>query len=51
MAPFNISIIDDNIFEINESFNLSISSHGSIIVGDPDLAVVIIVDNDSECDA
>lgn len=40
IAPFNISIIDDDVFEIDEHFTLSI---GSIE------ALVIIVDDDGEC--
>ena len=46
---FNISIIDDNIFEINENFTLAISSHESVTVGDTGQAKVIIMDDDSEC--
>ena len=46
---FNISIIDDNIFEINENFTLTISSHESVTVGELGQAKVIIVDDDSEC--
>ena len=48
MALFNISIIDDNIFEMDENFSLFISSNESIIFGDPSLAMVLIVDNDSK---
>ena len=52
IASFNISIIDDNIFEIDEYFNLTISTDFSlenIIAGDPSQAIVIIVENDGEC--
>ena len=49
MAPFNFSIIDDNIFENSENFNLTISSNESIIFGDPSVVLVVILDNDSEC--
>ena len=45
---FNISINDDNIFEENENFTLTINSSLStvVMVGDPGEATVTIVDND-----
>ena len=45
---FNISINDDNIFEDNENFTLTInlSLPRSVMVGHPGQASVIIVDND-----
>ena len=47
-VPFNISIIDDNIFEENENFTLTINSSlpTGVMVGNPDQATVTIVDND-----
>ena len=44
IAPFNISIIDDNIFEIDENFTLTIFSYGNYT-----FALVIILDDDGEC--
>ena len=45
---FNISINDDNIFEENEKFTLTIyqSLPTGVMVGNPDQTTVIIVDND-----
>ena len=48
-VPFNISIIDDNIFEENESFTLTIESSSlpSRFLLQPDCVLIItIVDND-----
>ena len=47
-VPFNISINDDNIFEENENFTLTISSSlpTGVMVGNPGQARVTIVDND-----
>ena len=48
-ASLNIAINDDNILEDNEEFKLSIresSLTGRVMVGNPDEATVIIVDND-----
>ena len=43
-----ITINDDNIFEDNESFTVTIDSDPStIVVGDPHQATVTIVDNES----
>ena len=52
-VPFNISIIDDNIFEANESFSLSINSSfppcQELLTSDCNLTVtIVIVDNDGE---
>ena len=49
-VPFNISINDDNIFEENENFTLTINSllHTGVMVGNPDQAAVTIIDNDCE---
>ena len=45
IAPFNISIIDDDIFEINETFTLNIFANESYTFE----ALVIILDDDGEC--
>ena len=47
-APFNISVNDDNIFEENENFTLTINSSlpTGVMVGNPGQATVTIVDND-----
>ena len=46
-VPFNISINDDNTFEDNENFTLTInSSQPTIMFGNPGQATVTIVDND-----
>ena len=47
-VPFNISINDDNIFEENENFTLTINSSlpTGVMVGNPGQATVTIVDND-----
>ena len=47
-VPFNISINDDNIFEENENFTLTInlSLPNGVMVGNPAQATVTIVDND-----
>lgn len=51
MVQFNISINDDNIFEGNETFDLSINSStlpNKVIVGNPGQTTVTIVDNDGK---
>ena len=47
-TPFNISMNDDNIFEENENFTLTINSSlpTGVMVGNSGQATVIIVDND-----
>ena len=47
-APFNIPINDDNIFEENENFILTINSSlpTGVMVSNPGQARVTIVDND-----
>ena len=47
-VPFNIPINDDNIFEGNENFTLTInpSLPTGVMVSNPDQARVTIVDND-----
>ena len=50
-VPFSISINDDNIFEDNENFTLTIypSLPTGVMVGNPGQATVTIVDNDCKC--
>ena len=47
-VPFSISINDDNIFEENENFTLTIDSSlpTGVMVGNPGQATVTIIDND-----
>ena len=48
-ASFNVSLTDDNIFESNENFMVTIDSSSlpsDVTVGDPRRATVIIMDND-----
>ena len=47
-VSLNITISDDNIFEENENFTLTINSSlpTGVMVGNPGQAAVIIVDND-----
>ena len=47
-VPFNVSINDDNIFEENENFTLTINSllPTGVMVGNSGQATVTIVDND-----
>ena len=48
-ASFNVPLFDDNIFESNETFILTIepaSLSGTVAVGDPGQATVIIMQND-----
>ena len=47
-ASLSISIDNDNIVEMNETFSLTINSSSDVTVVDPDEAVVTIVDDDSE---
>ena len=52
MIPFDIPVNDDNIFEDNEDFMLTIDPTSlpptGVSVGSPDQATVTIVDNDSK---
>ena len=50
-VPFNIPINNDNVFEGDENFMLTIDPNSlpndvSVTVGSPDQATVTIVDND-----
>ena len=45
---FNVSIIDDDIFEGNENFTVTIRTSLPIMVGEPVQTTVTIVDNDRE---
>ena len=48
-ASFNVSLTDDNIFESNENFMITIdpsSLPSDVTVGDPRRVTVIIMDND-----
>ena len=50
-VPFDVPINDDNVFEENEEFLLTIdqsSSLNGVIIGRRDKAVVTILDNDCE---
>ena len=47
-ASLNISIDNDNIVEMNETFSLTINPSSDVMVVDPNNAVVTIVDDDSE---
>ena len=50
-VPFYVPINDDNVFEENEEFLLTIdqsSSLDGVIVGNPNVTVVNISDNDGE---
>ena len=47
-ASLNISITNDNIVEMNETFALTITPTNDVMTVDPDDAVVTIVDDDSE---
>ena len=50
-VPFNISIIDDNIFEANELFTLTIDSSSlssRVLVQPGCMAIITIVDNEGE---
>ena len=44
----NISITDDTLLEMNETFVVSINSSGDALPVDPDETLVTIVDDDSE---
>ena len=49
---FNVSITDDNILEMIEKFNLTISSTSlpiRIFMGDIQQITVLITDNDGKC--
>lgn len=47
-ASFNVSIINDDILELNEIFSLFISPSSHIVAGYPDRVLVMIEDDDSE---
>ena len=50
-VPFDVTINDDNVFEENEEFLLTIdqsSSLNGVIIGSPNVTVVNISDNDGE---
>ena len=50
-VPFNVPINDDKIFEENEEFLLTIeqfSSLNGVIIGNPNVTVVNISDNDGK---
>ena len=49
IASFDITIIDDNVFEDDETFNISITSiTNGHIVGTPAVATVTIIDTTSK---
>ena len=47
-VPFSISINDDNIFEVNENFTLTINSSlpTGVTVGNPGQVRATVMDND-----
>ena len=45
---FDVIIIDDNIFEGNENFSLTISTPSPIMISEPFQATITIVDDDRE---
>ena len=47
-VPFNVTINNDNVFEDNENFTLTINSSlpTGVMAGNPGQATVTIVDND-----
>ena len=47
-ASLSISVNNDNIVEMNETFSLTITPPIDIMATDPDNAVVTIADDDSE---
>ena len=47
-ASLNISVNNDDIVEMNETFSLTINSSSDVMVVDSDEAIVTIVDDDSE---
>ena len=50
-APFDVPINDDNVFEKNKEFLLTIdqsSSLNGVIIGSPNITVVTISDNDGK---
>ena len=50
IASFDITIIDDNVFEFDEMFSISITSiTNGHIVGTPAVATVTIIDTTSKC--
>ena len=51
IVQFNVSINDDDIFEDDETFNLSINLStlpNKVIIGSPSQTTVIIVDDDGK---
>ena len=48
-ASFHVTITDDNIYEKNEEFILTIdqsSTLSGVLIGSPDTAMIVIADND-----
>ena len=43
---YNITILDDDVYEINETFTVEIASsnHHQVKIGDPDATKVTIID-------
>ena len=46
---FDVSINDDNVFEGNENFTLTITASWPIKLGEPNQITVNILDDDREC--
>ena len=47
-VQFNVPLVDDNIYEANEDFTLTILPSESILVGNHNQTLVTIVDDDGE---
>ena len=47
-VQFNVPLVDDNVYEANEDFTLTILPPESILVGNHNQTLVTIVDDDGE---
>ena len=48
VVSVNVSVIDDNVFEGNENFTLTLTVPTGILVGEPGQIIVVIIDDDRE---
>ena len=48
VVSVNVSVIDDNVFEGNENFTLTLTVPTGILVGEPGQITVVIIDDDRE---